>query len=89
MTEAITITAIIVAGLVSLAWLILHFGYKAWRAERVDAIVKATEPPVISIHAASIDPEAAARAAENHLAYALRNDVSRTFKAPATNCNSN
>lgn len=30
MTEAIIITAIIVAGIVGLAWVLLHFGYKAW-----------------------------------------------------------
>jgi len=28
--EAIIITAIIVAGVVGLAWVLLHFGYKAW-----------------------------------------------------------
>ena len=30
MTEAIIITAIIVGGIVALAGIVLHFGYKAW-----------------------------------------------------------
>jgi multisubunit Na+/H+ antiporter MnhC subunit len=34
-TEAIIITAIIVGGIVALAWVFLHFAFKAWKAERV------------------------------------------------------
>jgi hypothetical protein len=35
MTEAIIITAIIVGGIVALAWLLLHFAFKAWKAEKI------------------------------------------------------
>ena len=34
--EAIIITAIIVGGIVGLAWVALHFGYKAWLKGRED-----------------------------------------------------
>lgn len=34
--EAIIITAIIVGGIVGLAWVALHFGYKAWLEGRAD-----------------------------------------------------
>lgn len=34
MTEAIIITAIIVGGVVALAWIVLHFSFKAWRQQR-------------------------------------------------------
>lgn len=34
MTEAIIITSIIVGGIVALAFVALHFGFKAWSAER-------------------------------------------------------
>lgn len=35
MTEVIIITAIIVSGIVALAWTLLHFAFKAWRTERI------------------------------------------------------
>lgn len=31
MTEAIIITATIVGGIVALAWIVLHFAFKAWK----------------------------------------------------------
>lgn len=34
MTEAIIITLIIVGGIVALAGIALHFGYKAWKYEK-------------------------------------------------------
>lgn len=37
MTEAIIITTIIVGGLVALAWIVLHFAFKAWRTQQQSA----------------------------------------------------
>lgn len=39
MSEPIIITAIIVSGIVALAWLLLRFAFKAWSAERADSKV--------------------------------------------------
>jgi hypothetical protein len=33
-TEAIIITVIIVGGIVALAWILLHFAFKAWKADQ-------------------------------------------------------
>lgn len=35
MTEAIIITAIIVGGIVALAWVLVRFAFKAWQTERI------------------------------------------------------
>jgi hypothetical protein len=67
MTEAIVITSIIVGGLVAIAWIVLHFGYKAWRAERADAkdayhVAFAQTSPSFDIQSASgLDEEEAKR----------------------------
>lgn len=83
MSEAIIITLVIVGGLVSLAWIALHFGYKAWSAQRADKVLAEVESRFVpyaqpgsldmNIHApAGVDAAVIKRAAENHLAYAAR-----------------
>ena len=50
MTEPIIITAIVVGGLVAAFWIALHFGYKAWSAERADAKTAASRDVTYDIH---------------------------------------
>ena len=45
--EAIIIAAIIVAGVVGIAWVALHFGYKAWRAGVEDERATDGDPHVV------------------------------------------
>ena len=72
MTEAIIITAIIVAGIVAAFGLALHFGFKAWQTERIlqhdaeDNSVNVAPGDIhISAHVASED--AAIATAQRHL----------------------
>lgn len=62
MTEPIIITAIIVAGVVAIAWVLLHFAFKAWKADRV---IAASKPDYsVTIAGGSLTPSAAAQLSE-------------------------
>jgi hypothetical protein len=55
-TEAIIITAIIVGGIVALAWILLHFAFKAWK---VDQSQVASDGSIQIQVSGDLDPEAA------------------------------